>query len=188
MLTVGYLTNLRDLLTSKPDAISPLSGPELVKSKVKLWVCMGGRYPKHLNPGKFGNFKPDAEAAVIVVRDWPTPVVFSGLGTEGTLMTGQTLSKTPKDNPVRVAYKLFLGDKPARDSADLVTVLYTARPQSKVWKLQTQGTNHIFENGTNEWRDEPDNPNQSLLLFQDGVIDQVRNTMNQLMTQPPAKK
>ena len=85
---------------------------------------MGGRYPKHDDPRKYGNFKPDADAAVVVVRDWPTPVVFSGLGGEETLLTGQTLNTTPRDNPVRKAYELFLGGKPARQSADLVTVLY----------------------------------------------------------------
>ena len=187
ILTVGYLTNLRDLLASKPDGISDLSGAELVKRKVTLWVCMGGRYPKHDDPRKFGNFKPDAESAVIAVRDWPTPIVFSGLGGEETLLTGQTLDTTPKENPVRKAYKLFLGTKPARQSADLITVLYAVRPDANYWKLHETGYNHIFNNGTNEWRDKPDNPTQHLLLLQDGVIDKVRDIMNELLTRPPMR-
>ena len=64
-LSFESLTNLRDLLASPADAISPLKGRELVKQKVDRWVCMGGRYPEHLDPGVFGNFKPDPSSAVI---------------------------------------------------------------------------------------------------------------------------
>ena len=38
--TVGFLTNLRNLLDSKPDAISPLDGKALVARKVKKRVSM----------------------------------------------------------------------------------------------------------------------------------------------------
>ena len=45
LITVGFLTNVKSLLESKPDRHSPLDGPELVRRKVKHWVCMGGRFP-----------------------------------------------------------------------------------------------------------------------------------------------
>lgn len=40
--SVGYLTNLRDLLASRPDDISPLDGRSLIEQKVDRWVCMAG--------------------------------------------------------------------------------------------------------------------------------------------------
>jgi inosine-uridine nucleoside N-ribohydrolase len=43
VVTVGPMENLRELLQSPPDAISPLSGAELVKRKVKKLVAMAGR-------------------------------------------------------------------------------------------------------------------------------------------------
>ena len=46
IVTVGYLTNMRNLLKSKPDRHSPLNGVDLVKKKVKRWVCMGLKIPK----------------------------------------------------------------------------------------------------------------------------------------------
>jgi purine nucleosidase len=43
IVSVGYTTNLLSLLESSPDAISPLSGRELVARGVKQLVIMGGR-------------------------------------------------------------------------------------------------------------------------------------------------
>jgi hypothetical protein len=44
-VSVGLLSNLRDLLDSRPDEDSKLDGESLVKQKVKEWVCMGGVFP-----------------------------------------------------------------------------------------------------------------------------------------------
>ena len=184
VVTVGYLTNLRDLLASGPDAISPLAGPELIERKVRLWVCMGGRYPEHRDPKVYGNFKPDPAAAVAAARDWPTPIVFSGLGEE--VPTGGTLSETPAGNPVRRAYRLYLGDRPARPSWDPIAVLYAVRPAAPFWRVREDGSNEIFKNGTNAWRAEPHDPRHRLLEFAPGTDrDAVRDVLNELMTRAP---
>ncbi len=46
MVSVGQVTNFRNLLKTGPDEYSNLNGSELVKQKVKAWVCMGGKIPK----------------------------------------------------------------------------------------------------------------------------------------------
>lgn len=46
VVTVGFFTNLKDLLESGPDADSPLSGKELVAAKVKRLVSMAGYFRK----------------------------------------------------------------------------------------------------------------------------------------------
>jgi len=46
IVTVGFLTNLNNLLKTKPDRHSKLSGIDLVKHMVKSWVGMGGKYPR----------------------------------------------------------------------------------------------------------------------------------------------
>merc|ERR1711970_1236550 len=43
--SIGFLTNLAQLLKSPSDDISPLSGYQLVSMKVKLVAVMGGIYP-----------------------------------------------------------------------------------------------------------------------------------------------
>jgi len=45
IITVGFLTNLKNLLQSKADMFSPLNGEQLVRQKVKQLVSMAGRFP-----------------------------------------------------------------------------------------------------------------------------------------------
>jgi hypothetical protein len=185
IVSVGYLTNLRDLLASKPDTISPLDGPALVRRKVSRWVCMGGRYPAERDPGVWGNFKPDPSSAVIAARDWPGPLYFTGLG--GDIGTGSRLNETPANSPVRRVYKLYLGERKTRPSWDPIGVLFAVRRDADFWKIHTGGHNHIFENGTNEWRDGPET-NQRLIQLQPDVKDGLRDTMDALMVQAPRAK
>ncbi len=147
IVSVGYLTNLRDLLESKPDAISSLNGRELVRQKVTRWVCVGGGYPQRLSPKVFGNFAPDPSSTMIAVRDWPGPVYFITLGSD--ILTGGRLAETPADNPVRRIYELYLRAKQtdARPSWDLIGVLFAVRSDAEFWRIHTGGFNHIFDYG-----------------------------------------
>lgn len=183
VVTVGDVTNLRDLLETGPDAHSPLAGPDLVRRKVARWVCMGGRYPEHLDPKVYGNFKTDPQATVAAVRDWPGTIWFSGLGEE--ILTGKGLRDLPAANPVRRVYELYLGGKPTRPSWDQVALLFAVRPDAPFWRLRTGGYNHLFENGTNQWRAEPDK-DHVLVEFAPGVEARVQETIESLMVAPPA--
>ncbi|MEX1041813.1 MAG: nucleoside hydrolase [Pirellulaceae bacterium] len=165
IVTVGDLTNLRYLIESEPDDHSPLSGKELVALKVAHWVCMGSRYPADLDPGRWGNFKPDPESTVKAIEGWPTLITFTGGGKFAELLaTGKQLGQLPDDNPVRRAYELYFdGTARNRHSADQIAVMVAARGTGQPWKLVTEGHNHIFPNGTHEWRTEPDNPKHQFI-------------------------
>tara|TARA_A100001391_G_scaffold195226_1_gene172321 strand:+ start:402 stop:2213 length:1812 start_codon:yes stop_codon:yes gene_type:complete len=179
LVTVGYLTNVADLLRSPADEASPLSGMDLVKQKISHFVVMGGRYPEHLDPGKFGNFKPDPESAVYVANNWPGTIHFSGLGED--VGTGRDRSKLDAGNPLRVGYDLFLSDQPTRSSWDQVALLYTVRPDAPYWIVETKGGNHLFPNGTNRWVDE-DKHDHRLISFADGQRSEVQAEIERLMT------
>ena len=183
VVTVGYLTNLRDLLATGPDEHSPLAGPELVRRKVKHLVCMGGRYPEHLDPAVYGNFKPDPASAVAVARDWPTRIVFSGLGVD--IHTGAPLRRTAEGNPVRRVYELYLGDGETRPSWDPIATLFAVRGPGRYWRLRHEGSNHIFPDGTNRWRAEPDLDRHVLLEWAPGAKDGCRAAIDELMARPP---
>jgi hypothetical protein len=185
IISVGDLTNLRNLLRSPPDEHSPLGGRDLVRRKVARWVCMGGRYPEHLDPKVYGNFKTDPAATVEAVRDWPTESVFCGLGEK--ILTGSRLKETPPENPVRRVYELYLGKLPARPSWDPIAVLYAVRPDATFWRRHTGGYNHIFPNGTNQWRDKPDSATHVLLLLAGGAERELAATLDTLMVQPPRR-
>jgi hypothetical protein len=191
IVTVGYVTNLRHLLDSGADEHSDLLGEELVKQKVREWVCMGSRYPADLNTGVWGNFKPDPVATVEAVNRWPGQITFTGGGRFAqSLSTGSRLyTETPADNPVRRVYELyFKGKERSRHSADQIAVLVAARgADHPYWQLVTEGHNHIFPNGTHEWRDQPDNPRHRYIsALADGVTtDEVKQTIEDLMVRPP---
>jgi hypothetical protein len=184
VVTVGYVTNMRDLLVSGADRHSSLDGADLVQQKVRHWVCMGGRYPEHLKQGNYGNFMPDPQSAVDAVARWPTAIYFSGLGQR--VQTGKGLRQTPSDNPVRRVYELYLGDRLTRSSWDQVAVLYAVRPHAPFWRIRTEGYNHIFENGTNQWREKPDR-DHNLIEFAPDARDRITGIIEQLMNRPPAQ-
>ena len=48
VVSIGFFDNLAALLDSKPDAYSNLTGEELITTKVKDLVIMGGDYPRYL--------------------------------------------------------------------------------------------------------------------------------------------
>ncbi len=80
IVTLGYSTNMAELLRTMPDGISSLPGDRLVAQKVSRLVCMGGDYPSQTKTGGWGNFLPDPESIRHVNEHWPTPIVFTGGG------------------------------------------------------------------------------------------------------------
>ncbi len=110
-ITVGHTKGLYDLLVSGPDAVSPLSGQELVKKKIKSWVALGAL--KADNPE--GDLKKDwnfffngtAPFTDYLIENFPRPGYFIDGGS--TVMTGKSLMDTPEENIVRQAYTDWLG-------------------------------------------------------------------------------
>ncbi|MDR2232835.1 MAG: nucleoside hydrolase, partial [Tannerella sp.] len=69
--TVGFFTNLKDLLLSEGDDISPLTGKEMIDRKVKHLVSMAGAFPE----GREFNVHCDTPASIVVFENWPTDIV-----------------------------------------------------------------------------------------------------------------
>ncbi len=183
IVTVGHLTNLKNLLASGPDEHSRLSGLELVAKKVKLWSCMGGRYPS----GKEPNFyRPDPESTAICVGSWPTAVVFSGGEIGDPIKTGGALLKerASKDNPVRRSYELY-NQFQGRSSWDQTAVLYAVRGEAEYWSLYCQGYNHVFADGSNEWRSLPERPHAYLVEKMKPV--ELAKVIDELMLHSPGR-
>jgi len=151
IVSIGYLTNLNNLMRSSSDSISELDGRALVTKKVKKLICMGGKYPS----GREWNFYQDAPAARNVVEHWPAPIVFIGFETGVTVLTGSGLKKTPVQNPVRRSYELY-NDLTDRPSWDQLAVLYAAKLGhenfAQHWESVT-GQNNVSEDGSNRWID-----------------------------------
>jgi len=192
LITVGDLTNVRDLLASPADGISNHTGEDLARAKIKHWYCMGSRYPEDLDPKAWGNFKMDPQATVEAIRKWPAPLTFTGGGKFAeSLATGARLKELPAAHPVRRGYELYFDGKlQNRHSADQITVLVAVRGTQKPWKLVTSGHNHIFENGTHQWRETPDHPQQQYIsALAEGIAPRdVAGGIEGLMLHVPGKK
>ncbi|MCP5515745.1 MAG: family 43 glycosylhydrolase [Verrucomicrobiales bacterium] len=187
VVTVGFLTNLRDLLDSRPDEISPLDGETLVQQKVKQWVCMGGIFPDGRFPGGQGeyNLMWDTAASVRAVNDWPTPVVFSGFAIGAAIKVGARLATTDPANPVRACYQHYNG-LANREAWDQTAVLYAVRGTGDYWKLSEPGfclMHARVNHGFNEWL--PTAGKQHRYLIEAMAPDAVGKVIEDLMIAPP---
>jgi inosine-uridine nucleoside N-ribohydrolase len=188
IVSIGFLNNMRDLLDSAPDDISELSGLELAKTKVARVVMMGGHYPDSVShpAGAEYNFVMDAESAYAVIREWPTPIIFSGFELGVDIMTGAALQEqTPPDNPVRVAYKLYTGGD-GRNSWDLVTVHYAVRGSAGGYQLCAGGGNEVTRDGKNRWSTSV-TTKQHAYLINTVPKEEIKNVIENLLVQPPQR-
>ncbi len=178
IVTVGYLTNLTNLLQSQADEISPLNGKELVRQKVKKLVCMGGKYPE----GREWNFYQDTPSTKFVLEKWPTSITFCGFEVGRDILTGSVLQSLSTLHPVRRSYLLYNGitDRP---SWDQVTVLYAVEGNTDgggiLWRLSSFGDNFIDSNGSNKWLSNSNSLNNYLSL--ETSPEKVTEVINQLM-------
>jgi len=185
MVSVGQVTNFRNLLKSEADEYSTLDGPSLVKRKVKAWVCMGGKIPE----GREANLIHDGPAAAYAIANWPTPIVFSGFEIGREIMTGAALKNVPADSPVRRGYELYNGLN-HRESWDQTAVLYAVRGLdgglADYWDVATKGHLHVNPDGSNQWRTSPDRDHAYLVKKMDPK--KIAAVIEELMLQQPGER
>lgn len=154
IVTVGFLTNLSNLLNTTGDEYSRLDGKALVAKKVKLLVCMGGKFPS----GYEFNVMKDAKASQNVYQNWPTRVIFSGFEIGAKIMAGITLIHNDqiKNDPVkdvfRISIPLAKEDSLGRKSWDETAVLVAIKGYSQFYTLHP-GRIIVAGDGKNSWDD-----------------------------------
>lgn len=183
---IGFLTVLESLLDSAPDDYSPLSGIELVRTKVKLLVTMGsGSFPQ----GRDGfNWWMDKAAAGAVLNIWPTSLAVNEWGEK--ILTGATLSlKTPETNPVRRAYEIYLyGEGKSRCSWDQMAVLYSVRgARDYVTEIQGHRIHFLPATGEHQWLP-VESEVEHIYLQQMASDEALAFIIEDLMTQPAASE
>jgi inosine-uridine nucleoside N-ribohydrolase len=132
IITVGFFTNLANLLDSKADGYSSLNGKELVKKKVKQLVSMAARIDKDGVSGYEFNVFVDAAASKKVFAEWPTPVIISGFEIGQKILTGIRLinNESIHNSPVKDAFRVALAkdsNTVGRNSWDETAVLVAVR-------------------------------------------------------------
>ncbi|GAA4432901.1 hypothetical protein GCM10023091_05740 [Ravibacter arvi] len=162
IITVGFLTNLANLLESPPDAASPLSGKELIGKKVKRLVSMAGKFPE----GREYNVFVDSTASEKVFGQWPTEIIFSGFEIGRDVITGLPLiNDATVDSPVKAAYAKAIAfsksDSAGRNSWDQTAVLVAIKGASPYYDLQKG--RYVAKGGNNSWVNDPAGPHAYLV-------------------------
>ena len=171
MVSVGFFTNLRNLLSSPADASSPLGGMELVGKKVKRLVSMAGKFPS----GKETNIIVDPGSAREVFNGWPVEILIAGYEVGRHVRTGDRLIRMGiKGNPVVDAYAMSIPqDKEeigknsryepgGRASYDQTAVLAAVREGDRYFSTE-RGILRVDEDGTNHWEVSPQGRHRRLV-------------------------
>jgi pyrimidine-specific ribonucleoside hydrolase len=154
IVTIGFFTNMSDLLKSAPDEYSKLDGKALVTAKVKVLVSMGGKFPE----GSEFNVNQDAAASQYALDNWPVPVIFSGGEIGEKVKTGLPLIRNAaiKNSPVKDVFRICIPmakeDAPGRNSWDETAVLVAVKGYLPYYTLH-KGRIKIVDNGSNTWDD-----------------------------------
>jgi inosine-uridine nucleoside N-ribohydrolase len=185
VVQVGFSDNLSALLDTGPDDFSPLDGRSLVAAKVSLLSMMAGdfasRKPEY-------NVRIDVPAARKVIRDWPTPVVFSGFEV-GAALT-YPASSIEKDfgyaqpHPVVIAYRAYQKMPYDRPTWDLTSVLYAIRPGASYFDLSQSGRVEVTSEGQTIFQAATSGTRRHLIL-RERQKHRAIEAMTLLASQPP---
>ena len=164
IVTVGFLTNLNNLLKSQPDDISKLSGRELVEKKVKKLVSMAGWFPK----GKEFNIYIDSASSKYVFENWPGEIIFTGYEIGKDIKTGLKLvasgiTNSPVKDVFRISLPLSEEDKYGRMSWDETAALISVYGTGKLFNT-VHGTIKVSSDGSNTWEDNPDGKHSYVVM------------------------
>ncbi len=183
IITVGFLTNISNLLKSKPDKYSSLSGKDLVKKKVKQLVCMAGKFPE----GKEFNIEKDAKASEFVFEHFQKPVLFSGFEIGQKIKTGlpiisnDAIQNSPVKDVFRISIPMAKEDSAGRMSWDETAVLVGLTGYQPFYKI-ISGRIKINGDGSNTWSTKEIN---HYYLVEDKPVEEVQDLINTLIMHQP---
>jgi purine nucleosidase len=192
---VGFSTNLSNLLQSKADAHSPLTGVELVKRKVRLLSMMAGAFKQimgdqgHLYDHKEYNVVQDLPAAKALASDWPTPIIWSGFEIGLNLpYPHQSILQDYRyvdHHPLAEAYTLYEPPPHDRPTWDLTSVLHAIRPDRQYFDLSPAGRVSVADDGLTTFEPSKGGRDRYLIL-RDDQKGLATEALVQLSSQPPA--
>jgi pyrimidine-specific ribonucleoside hydrolase len=154
IITVGFLTNLANLLASGPDKYSKLNGPDLIRKKVTGLVSMAGRFPS----GREFNLDQDAASSKKVLESWPGPILFSGFEIGQKIKTGlplihdSSIQHSPVKDVFAICIPLAAEDSAGRMSWNESAVFVAVKGWRNYYDLLL-GDCLVNADGSNEWID-----------------------------------
>jgi glucose uptake protein len=184
IITVGFLTNLANLLKSNPDNFSPLDGRQLVERKVKRLVSMAGSFPK----GKEFNIFMDSASSQFVTEMWPTRIFFSGFEIGVRIKCGlplvhnQDIQNSPVKDVFRISIPQAAEDSLGRCSWDETAVLIGIKGYWN-WYALHRGFIHVKTDGSDFW--EPSENGRHYYIEERKSPSVVQGVIDQLIMHQP---
>ncbi|WP_214071040.1 nucleoside hydrolase [Mucilaginibacter sp. dw_454] len=186
IVTIGFLTNISDLLNSSADEYSKLSGKELIQKKVKQLVSMAGRFPS----GNEFNVIMDAPAANNVFQNIDISIIYSGFEIGEKIKVGLPLinDASIKNSPVKDVFSIAMSkskdDAGGRMSWDETAVLVAIKGSEPYYDLYPGKMAPLAADGKNTW---DDNGKGQAYLTEKIDHQQVQDLINQLIMHQPKK-
>lgn len=183
IITVGFVTNLANLLNSPADQYSALTGKALVAQKVKQLVSMAGKFPN----GREYNVFRDTPASQAVFNNWPTPVLLSGFEIGQKIHSGLPLTQNTaiRHSPVKDVFVISLPkaaeDAKGRMSWDQTAVLVGVRGYAPYYTVNS-GRMTVLDDGSNTWN--PAGKGHQHLV-EKAPVSEVETLINTLMQHQP---
>ncbi len=192
IIQVGLASNLADLLDSKPDEYSDLSGTELVRRKVRMVSVMAGSFePIDGNEHYLeANVRFGIDSMQRFARKWPAdvPVVWSGFEIGMAVRyPRQSIARDFDYRPhhiVAESYLLHSGPNHDRPCWDLTSVLYAVRPDRGYFDLSETGLVRVEDDGY-LYIEMGKSKRDRFLKMSPGQATRVLEALQFLVSQPP---
>lgn len=194
IVSVGLAVNIADLLDSPGDEISPLTGVDLVRKKVKLLSIMAGAFAPVNGNQHFleANVVNHVGSMQRLVQHWPNevPVVWSDFNIGIRVRyPRRSIARDFNYRPhhiVRESYLLHSGPAHDRPSWDLTSVLYAVRSQDGYFGLSPNGTVVVSDDGFTTFTNDQTGCHRHLKMnaIQAARVIEVQRA---LVSQPPSQ-
>ena len=152
IITIGFLTDIAELMKSDADEYSPLTGIELMKKKVSHVVSMALKYPLGIE----FNIKYAPAEAKFFFDNCPVDIFITDFNLGQGLRTGFDPADKERlaDNPVFESYRLFsdaYGLQCDNNSYDLTAVQFAYEGEGLYYRINPQAYAIEFYTDTDRW-------------------------------------
>lgn len=156
IVTLGFLQNIQDLMNSKPDAYSPLTGAELIQEKVGTLYIVGGSDNGRPSFNFWYGKERSIKAAQAVAKNFPGNIVWLPTDLSHDTFCGQFYNNEDKKKKDIVTNALISNNQSNGVVAwDVFSVwcavqdIYGLLPQYDINKIQ--GNWYVSDTGASQW-------------------------------------
>ena len=186
ILSIGFSTNLAQLLDTKADKYSTLTGKELITKKVKLLCTMAGCFNEAIISEY--NIAEDILSAQKVFHEWPTTLITLPFEVGANVIYPSSSIKNDFNwcdlHPLVESYKLAYPSLDNQPTWDICAAIYAIEKDSSYFTLSKPGTIHITNDGTTQFSSQQNG--KQFYLITDSIKERrIEKRIIELATQKP---